>query len=85
MPEIRSFRFFHYSPPEKTAADYSENEKDQFRSEFRPIARQHRIFNYVFSIMVLRHSFGSFYRSKMIGGGFLAFWRLQSYIRRCLV
>jgi hypothetical protein len=51
MSEMCLFQRFRYSPPEKTVADYSEPEKEQFRSEFRPIARQHRIFNYVFLII----------------------------------
>jgi hypothetical protein len=51
MSEIRSFRLFQYSPPEKTAANYSEAEKEQFRSEFSHIARQYRIYNYVVLIM----------------------------------
>jgi predicted RNA-binding Zn-ribbon protein involved in translation (DUF1610 family) len=50
MPEYSSFRLFKYSPPDKTATDYSEAEKERFRSEFRSVATQYRIANRTFLI-----------------------------------
>jgi len=47
MGEYRSFRLLKYSPPEKTAANYSESEKNQFQESFKRRARDYRIFKYV--------------------------------------
>jgi predicted RNA-binding Zn-ribbon protein involved in translation (DUF1610 family) len=48
MAGMRSFRIFKYSPPERTAADYSESEKEHFRVAFKAIALRYRIFGYSF-------------------------------------
>jgi ribosomal protein S27E len=39
---MRSFRLSRYSPPKKIAAEYSENERAQFKKQFEPIARSYR-------------------------------------------
>jgi hypothetical protein len=47
---MRSFQLFRYSPPEKTAADYTEVEKEQFREQFKPIARRYRMCSRIFLV-----------------------------------
>src|SRR6516165_1901576 len=47
MSACRSFRLFRYSPPEKTALEYSEAEKEQFQRAFEPSARKYRIVRYL--------------------------------------
>jgi len=47
---VQSFQLFKYSPPEKTDADYSEEQKEQYREAFKPIAKRHRIFGYLILI-----------------------------------
>jgi hypothetical protein len=56
MSEYRSFRLFKYSPPEKTVADYSDAEKEQFQAAFKPIAKRYRLFSYI----ILAICIGSF-------------------------
>ena len=53
MSEYRSFRLFKYSPPDKTAANYSEAEKEQFRIAFRPVASRYRLLGYMFFASLL--------------------------------
>jgi hypothetical protein len=48
MTEYKSFRLFKYSPPAKTATDYSEAEKDQFRAAFGSVSKRERFFSRVF-------------------------------------
>jgi hypothetical protein len=43
MSEYRAFQLFRYLPPEKTAADYSEVEKEQFRAMFSSVAKRERV------------------------------------------
>lgn len=56
MSESRPFRFFRYLPPEKTATDFSDSEKDQLRASFKPAAMRYGIDGYIFIIL----SFASF-------------------------
>jgi hypothetical protein len=53
MSEIHSFRLRHYSPPEKTAADYSEAEKTQFKKNFEPTAKNYRRFSKTVTAMFI--------------------------------
>jgi hypothetical protein len=53
MSEKRSFYFCHYSPPDKTAADYSEAEKIQFKKNFEPTAKNYRRFSKIVTAMFL--------------------------------
>jgi len=50
MLKMRSFRLFRYSPLEKTAADYTESEKDHFREQFKPSARCYRVRSRIFFV-----------------------------------
>jgi hypothetical protein len=52
MSKMRSFQLFHYSPPEKTAADYTEVEKEQFREQFRPIAKRYRVYSWIYLVVL---------------------------------
>jgi hypothetical protein len=55
MAGMRSFHFFSEegSPPEKTAADYSEAEKTQFKKNFEPTAKNYRRFSKIVTAMFL--------------------------------
>ena len=53
MSEYLSFRLFRYTPPEKTAADYTEIEKARFREEFKPVAKRYRIRSRIFLVGIL--------------------------------
>jgi hypothetical protein len=52
MSKMNSIRLFRYSPPEKTAADYTEVEKDQFHEQFRLIAKHHQVRSIIFLAMI---------------------------------
>ncbi len=52
MNEYRSFRLFKYSPPEKLAVDYTEVEKEQFREQFRPIAKRDRVYSWIYLVVL---------------------------------
>jgi RNA polymerase subunit RPABC4/transcription elongation factor Spt4 len=60
---MRSFRLFsgENQPPEKTAADYSEVEREQFQIAFVPVARRYRIFHYSFLFLGLATFFICFF------------------------
>jgi len=53
MAERPSFELTKYSPPEKTAADYSEAEKEGFRQLFKPAVARGQTFNNTFLILLV--------------------------------
>jgi hypothetical protein len=52
MSKMRSFQLFRYSPPEKTAADYTEVEKEQFRKLFEPSAKRYRVYSWIYLVVL---------------------------------
>jgi hypothetical protein len=48
MSDYRSFRLYRFSPPEKTVSDYSEAEREAFREQFKPAAKNYKVTTRIF-------------------------------------
>jgi ribosomal protein S27E len=79
MSEYRTFRLFKYSPPEKTAANYSEAEKEQFQKSFQPVARDYRILKVSFYVLLVG-AVGFMLISKQHWDGYLFFGFFGIYV-----